>query len=57
MLPVRARRRRESGDDSNTRDMADEHRIEDDEILTVGQVSNFLKLHQRTILQACPEMV
>jgi excisionase family DNA binding protein len=38
----------ESGDDSNTRDMA-ANRIEDDEILTVGQVSKFLKLHQRTI--------
>jgi excisionase family DNA binding protein len=38
----------ESGDDSNTRDMA-ANRIEDDEILTVGQVSKLLKLHQRTI--------
>ena len=38
----------ESGDDSNTRNMA-ANSIEDDEILTVGQVSKFLKLHQRTI--------
>jgi excisionase family DNA binding protein len=38
----------ESGDDSNTRDMA-ANSIEDDEILTVGQVSKLLKLHQRTI--------
>jgi excisionase family DNA binding protein len=38
----------ESGDDSNTRDMA-ANRIEDNEILTVGQVSKLLKLHQRTI--------
>ena len=38
----------ESGDDSNTRDMA-ANRIEGDEILTVGQISKLLKLHQRTI--------
>jgi excisionase family DNA binding protein len=38
----------ESGDDSNTRNMA-ASKTEDDEILTVGQVSKFLKLHQRTI--------
>ena len=38
----------ESGDDSNTRNMA-ENRTEGDEILTVTQVSKLLKLHPRTI--------
>jgi excisionase family DNA binding protein len=38
----------ESGDDSSTRNMA-ANRTEGDEILTVGQVSKLLKLHQRTI--------
>jgi excisionase family DNA binding protein len=37
-----------SGEDSNNRDMA-ANRTEGDEILTVGQVSKLLKLHQRTI--------